>query len=648
MTDPYKPLDNSNQGVSPDESPISNPTEETKSEASKYSLIDKIKKNSKVVVSVLGVVALLAAVGAGVILVQRDQDIREKAATSCNADTLGKCSLGAGCNIGEKCKVRTTAIKWYYCEADESCNIEKLCPNTDCNIPSSTSGAVYCSLASDPYGPKTYCCPESKPTYSGGSCISSSPKSCDEDHHGKCVNANYVCSNSTSYGQVNCPSGQKCVPKITTCNPPDEPPPDPGDPPPDPGDPPPGGSACCTNFGACEASAGCGTGQACKLNENKDGSLKDSTCGKYVCWADSGCDGTGGPPPTAPPAEQRPNICGDITTSASTIAPGESVTLRSSTNGTHANSFWYIMFNRDNLYPPPPENNPKGICVPSGSNPGHATWAGGCPTGSVTLGFKASDTTGRSIGTITLPYEKLFVNDTNNGNQKATRVQILAYFAIGDGQFSLPQPACVTYVTAGITSSVTPTPKPTPTPTKPPSSPPTPTPAGTASLTFKFRQQGVTAAVDDSIRVVLRQDGSVAHNFEWTPSTSNDKGVWTVNLTTDKDGKRVTPGTYTVLIKGRSHLQKKFTNVTLAAGSNTKDWSTDKRDELRSGDVNDDNKITVEDIAKVLSFYIKGGFKIPVTQESKYSDINKDGFITIQDVSLIAVNWSDFTIEGDK
>jgi len=416
------------------------------------------------------------------------------------------------------------------------------------------------------------------------------------------------------------------------------------------------------------------------------------------------------------------------------------------------------MYNRDNLFPPPPENNPKSLCVPTGNNPGDVTWVGGCPSGTVGLGYKASDTTGRSSGSITLPYEKIFINDANNNNQQAKRVSVSAYFSIGDGPFSHIAPACIQYINAGEISAATPgkcneacsqsvdcesgltcssgscknaactqeTDCICPAAAtdmvcasyfrtadtdrmiqgtwtdnlqsissispclyymqvnilnKPYCAQPgatyitivlidknkhsfdmpeidmatefvhsqfCPIPGEVSGLTIKFRQQGVTIPADDTVWVRLRKDGDIVHDFDWQPASSDNVGDWTVNLTTDKDGNSVSPGTYTVLIKGRSHLQKKFTNVTLTAGSNSKEWITNKRDELRAGDVNGDNKITGIDIAKVLSFYIQGGFYIPITEESRYSDINKDLHISIQDVSLIAVNWTELTIEGDQ
>jgi len=75
----------------------------------------------------------------------------------------------------------------------------------------------------------------------------------------------------------------------------------------------------------------------------------------------------------------------------------------------------------------------------------------------------------------------------------------------------------------------------------------------------------------------------------------------------------------------------------------------DTKDELKAGDANNDNSITIEDISTVLAFYTD--FKIPVDPQNLkmvYSDINKDGFITIDDVALTALNWSDFNIPGDK
>ena len=85
-----------------------------------------------------------------------------------------------------------------------------------------------------------------------------------------------------------------------------------------------------------------------------------------------------------------------------------------------------------------------------------------------------------------------------------------------------------------------------------------------------------------------------------------------------------------------------------AGGGQTFDLTKQENQILRAGDVNGDNKITIADVSQVLRYYIK--FSVPVenTVQMEASDINKDGTITIQDVALIAINWSDFAVQGDN
>ncbi|MBU0998506.1 hypothetical protein KJ570_03195 [Patescibacteria group bacterium] len=82
------------------------------------------------------------------------------------------------------------------CLSNETCCVPQqlpTCPNTDCNIPSSTSGALYCKLSTG--GNPTYCCPIDKPLYdvSSGACTTS------QNHTDRCIpnHENKECDYST-------------------------------------------------------------------------------------------------------------------------------------------------------------------------------------------------------------------------------------------------------------------------------------------------------------------------------------------------------------------------------------------------------------------------------------------------------------------
>lgn len=73
-------------------------------------------------------------------------------------------------------------------------------------------------------------------------------------------------------------------------------------------------------------------------------------------------------------------------------------------------------------------------------------------------------------------------------------------------------------------------------------------------------------------------------------------------------------------------------------------WTTGERYQLLVGDVNDDNKITIDDIGRVLTKYTD--FSVPVPPGTP-EDVNADGAITIEDVALVLLNYIDFTVPGE-
>jgi hypothetical protein len=175
-------------------------------------------------------------------------------------------------------------------------------------------------------------------------------------------------------------------------------------------------------------------------------------------------------------------------------------------------------------------------------------------------------------------------------------------------------------------------------------------------ITLLFRQQGITSNITSGITdqlnttITLKKDSTVAYKIENAKPTVDSSGVWTIGFSTDNQGNQISEGTYDILVKGTSHLQKKFAGIQIKNDqTNSIDKSSDTKDELKAGDINNDNAITIEDISTVLKFYTD--FKVPVNKNDSSmvrADINKDGFITIDDVALVALNWSDFVVKGDE
>lgn len=207
----------------------------------------------------------------------------------------------------------------------------------------------------------------------------------------------------------------------------------------------------------------------------------------------------------------------------------------------------------------------------------------------------------------------------------------------GGGTKPPAKPPAKTKPSPSSNPAATPTPGPSPTP-----NPDMTIPDG---LTFKLRFQGITSKRNDQIvNAYLLKDGAEVRSLPEVTISNGDDGVYILPF-----GESVPADTYTLKVKGHSHLQKTFTNVVYNGGNQLVNLSETEANQARAGDVTDDNVITIEDIAQVSRFFTD--FSVPVNTDDAAmvaSDINKDGIITIQDLALIAINWSDFRVEGDK
>ena len=171
----------------------------------------------------------------------------------------------------------------------------------------------------------------------------------------------------------------------------------------------------------------------------------DGTCKrKGVCM---GCC-RGKPSSTPAPNSTRPDLCISATVNNKQIGPGETITISSKANGA-ANYFMYAVYNMDNLYPPPPENNPKPVCVKNG---GDITTARDiCPEGSHLLIFEDPNKELRTEGKRTIRYEDLFVKDELTG-KIVSNISITAYFQKEGEAISVPKPECVVRTISSKTS----------------------------------------------------------------------------------------------------------------------------------------------------------------------------------------------------
>ena len=197
------------------------------------------------------------------------------------------------------------------------------------------------------------------------------------------------------------------------------------------------------------------------------------------------------------------------------------------------------------------------------------------------------------------------------------------------------------------TPVVTSTPSPTGVPTATPTLTPTPSP-DPGVLTFRVPFQGVIeGGRDQKIDGSLEKEGDVY----WQGSGFNAEVVATgvCLFEIDNSDGNIPQGKYTLKVKGPSHLKKRIDNLDYQGGDQTFDLGQDEKYQLRAGDVTNDNKLTIADVARVLRYYTELSVDVDETDhEMMASDINKDGKITIVDVALIAVNWTGLIVEGDE
>jgi hypothetical protein len=212
-----------------------------------------------------------------------------------------------------------------------------------------------------------------------------------------------------------------------------------------------------------------------------------------------------------------------------------------------------------------------------------------------------------------------------------------------------PSPTPTPIPTSTPTVPPSPTPSPTPTPTLTPTSTPIPTPTPTPTegdlLGVKFKLQGTTTARSSQpVRIKIAQGTNILWTFDDVESPADENGVFTGVIDTS-DICSDFSGSYDILIKSGSHLQKRFENLNLSCGLIEFDFSTTQDEVLLVGDVNDTNTITIEDVVSVLTFYTD--FVIPVAPYTP-QDVNFDETITIDDIALSLINYTDFEIPGDE
>ncbi len=156
----------------------------------KISKVFNKQKRIRILTTILGIFLLVGVVGIGVAATQQQQNLHSEAASQDTANCAGKCKpdketciqgvckkidnkgsdkcncvkigKGTDCGGGSCTNGSCTCNKGCEPKKGSSCSNAATCPDTVCDIPSSTGGAVAC--VSD--GKKTFCCPANAVEYS--------------------------------------------------------------------------------------------------------------------------------------------------------------------------------------------------------------------------------------------------------------------------------------------------------------------------------------------------------------------------------------------------------------------------------------------------------------------------------------------------
>jgi PKD repeat protein len=160
----------------------------------------------------------------------------------------------------------------------------------------------------------------------------------------------------------------------------------------------------------------------------------------------------------------------------------------------------------------------------------------------------------------------------------------------------------------------------------------------------------VTATVDIKVGVngsvklqgYTKNSANVTIEFRPVGKTTVLKGVDTLlsngnfNILTD-----ITPGVYDLIAKAKHYLKGRARSVNISSGLGNVVFSSEisgiSAGELRGGDCNDDNAVTLTDFSMIAQSFGKTNVDI---------DINGDGFINILDFAILSTNFGCIGVDG--
>lgn len=592
-------------------------------------------------VKIFSLVLLLVGLTAGLVLVDQRQDIREKAAT-CSSITLGLCGTDGGCAQGKMCTfindINYGCVTNNYCGTTSSASCSSLggsCTDGSCLTGYTDLGRANCAVDSK-------CC---KPTTAiackvceNNKCVSTGFGGCAAGLNECSTNAGCSTGNSCKKSLVGkcgsdggCSTGDMCTYYMeeyickndSSC---------------DSSTPPGGGGGDTSGSCSSESAAKClekSPGDTCKSGKKCKKTSKKGSDGKNICK----CSGTSSDDDEEDSSSTtNPSKIGPFTSAGEVVIFFQPTTYKvkialKKNSDTCSLSSYDKLLESSNF-----SSSAKittGVTVASGDYLCVYVENIGTDTTKVypALGWTAPESNKCGQG----EYEKV---DISSLVAKVTTAGLTAFSTQCWGDYGVEEDYndfALIFAISGTASSSSPSPSPTSSPT-----------TSTGIFDVLFRLQGITESrTAKESTITIEKSGSVIKKLTGITSTSSSSGIFETKI--DSSTFCSSSNTFDVLIKGQSHLAKKFEGVSIKCDGSILDKSTDADDELIAGDVNGDNTISIEDISIVLKYYTDFSVTVDSTKsEMVASDINKDGFITIDDAALVALNWSDFTVSGDE
>lgn len=175
-----------------------------------------------------------------------------------------------------------------------------------------------------------------------------------------------------------------------------------------------------------------------------------------------------------------------------------------------------------------------------------------------------------------------------------------------------------------------------------PSISPSPSPSPAPQLNLKVKFQGVTGkgANEDAYVKIINRTQSYEYSL-YVTLLSDSNGIYSGSTGTMSG---LPSGTCDIYIKGWSHLNKKFSGINIAPGTNSVDFSSTP---LMAGDISNNNILSIEDLSAILATYTS--LSVPVTDFTyKKYDLDANGIININDIAIVLSNYTQLETKGDE